>query len=123
MKRRWFMVVLLALALVVQPVRCDEVSEFVIYLPMVERAMSNWKVVVPEATTNKALNPSAGTTGNFAAAGGATVSRVTTYGRYGLYSYRVQSAGDNQGMTLTLSVLANAIHYVTLRVRGTLPAA
>ena len=82
----------------------------------------SWKIIVPESTTNKCLNPSAEESGNFAAVG-ATVTRVTTYGKYGLRSYRVQSAADNQGMSLTLAALANATHYVTLRVRGTLPAA
>lgn len=84
--------------------------------------MSDWKIVVPETTQNRVLNPSGETTLNFAAVGG-TVTRVTTYAKYGLYSYRVQTAADNQGMTLTLAALANAIHYVTLVVRGTLPAA
>ncbi len=84
--------------------------------------MSNWKIVVPESTTNKVLNPSAEETGNFSAVG-ATVTRVTTYSKYGLRSYRVQSAADDQGVSLALAALANAVHYVTLRVRGTLPAA
>lgn len=83
--------------------------------------MSNWKIVVPEATTNKALNPSGEIAGNFGAVGG-TVTRVTTYAKYGLYSYRVQTSADNQGATFTLSALANATHYVTMLVRGTLPA-
>lgn len=93
------------------------------YNPCGDWAMSDWKVIAPEVTTNMVLNPSAETTGNFAAAGGATVTRVTTYQRYGLYSYRVQTAANNEGMTLTLSALSNAVHYVTLRVRGTLPTA
>jgi len=83
--------------------------------------MSDWKVIVPEATTNCVLNPSAEATGNYAAVGGA-VTRVTTYSAFGLRSYRVQTAADNQGATFTLSALANAIHYVTMWVRGTLPA-
>lgn len=82
---------------------------------------NKWRLVVPEATTNYVLNPSAETTGNFAAAGGSTVTRVTTYQKYGLYSYRIQTAGDNEGAEFTLSSLSNNIHYVTLRVRGTLP--
>jgi hypothetical protein len=84
--------------------------------------VGNWKIIRPEATTNEVLNPSAETTGNFAAAGSATVTRVTTYSRYGSYSYQVQTAANNEGITLTLDTLANAIHYVTVRVRGTLPA-
>ena len=47
--------------------------------------MSDWLVVVPEVTINYCLNPSAETTGNFAAVGGgaASVTRVTTYQLYG----------------------------------------
>jgi hypothetical protein len=87
----------------------------------VEANMSDWKVIVPVATTNMVLNPSAETTGNFAATAGATVTRVTTYQHYGLDSYRVETNANNEGIELTLSALTNAIHYVTVRVRGTLP--
>lgn len=83
--------------------------------------MSNFKIVVGEQTQNMALNPSAETTGNFAAEAGTTVTRSTTYQKYGLYSYRVETNADNEGIEITLSALTNAIHYVTLLVRGTLP--
>lgn len=83
--------------------------------------MSDWKIIIPEATTNMVLNPSAETTGNFFAVSGATMTRSSTFNRYGLYSYRIQTAANNEGGRLTLSALANAIHYATLRVRGTLP--
>ena len=101
-----------------------------IYLPIITcdpcdwgPTMSDWKYIKPEATTNYVKNPSAETTGNFAAEGGTTVTRSTTYSHYGLYSYRVQCNNNNEGAEITLSALSNAIHYVTLRVRGTLPAA
>jgi hypothetical protein len=100
-----------------------------IYLPIVlsngcqsDPIMSDWKIIIPEATSNMALNPSAETTGNYAAGGGATITLSTTYQHYGLYSYRVVTNGDNKGLQLTLAALTNAIHYVTMRVRGTLPA-
>ncbi|MHC4867931.1 MAG: phage tail family protein, partial [Planctomycetota bacterium] len=83
--------------------------------------MSDWSIVVPVATTNKVLNPSAETTGNYAAVG-ATVTRSTAFQKWGVYSYHVVSAADDDGMSVTLSTLANAIHYVTMFVRGTLPA-
>jgi hypothetical protein len=83
--------------------------------------MSDWKLVVPEATTNYCLNPSAETTGNFAAAGGAGAARSTTYQHYGLYSYHVTTNANNDGIELTLSTLSNAIHYVTMRVAGNRP--
>lgn len=84
--------------------------------------MSDWKIVVPESTLNRCLNPSAETTGNFAALAGTTVTRVTSFQNYGLNSYRVETNADNEGETFDLSALANAIHYVTVRVTGTLPA-
>jgi hypothetical protein len=87
----------------------------------VEANMSDWKVITPQATTNMVLNPSGETTGNFAAEAGTTVTRVTTYQHYGLYSYRVETNANNEGVEFTLSTLTNAIHYVTVRVRGTLP--
>jgi hypothetical protein len=86
--------------------------------------MSDYKVIVPEATTNLVLNPSAELAGNFVAApAGGTVTRVTTYAKYNVYSFRVQTAADNEGIRLSIPVLANAIHYLTLVVRGTLPPA
>jgi hypothetical protein len=83
----------------------------------------NWSVIDPETTTNYVLNPAARTTGNFAAEGAGVVSRPVTYQWVGPYGYRVQSAGDNEGIQFTLSALSNAIHYVTMRVLGTLPSA
>lgn len=98
------------------------------YLPLILKTgcdipMSNFKIVIPSDITNKVLNPSAETTGNFAAEAGTTVTRSTTYQHYGLYSYRVETNANNEGIEITLSALTNAIHYVTVRVRGTLPAA
>lgn len=84
--------------------------------------MSDFKVVVPVQTTNKCLNPSAETTGNFAATSGTTVTRETSTQHYGLYSYRIQSNLDDEGITLDLEALANTDHWVTMRVKGTLPA-
>ncbi len=84
--------------------------------------MSDWRIVVPDLATNKVLNPSAEIAGNFAAAGGAAVVQSTTYQKYGLRSYSVITAANNDGMTLTLETLLNLPHYVTVLVRGTLPA-
>lgn len=84
--------------------------------------MSDWKIIVPESTINYVMNPSGETTGNFSAEAGTTVTRSTTYQHYGLYSYRVETNANNEGIQFTLSALTNAIHYVTVRVRGTLPA-
>ena len=85
--------------------------------------MGNWQIIQPEAATNAALNPVAGTTGNFATLGGATATRSSTYAMFGLYSYRVQTSGDDEGISLTLAALDNADQYVTVRERGTLPSA
>ncbi len=51
------------------------------------------------------------------------LTRSTTYSKWGLYSWRMQTAADNEGAMYALATLTNAAHYVTMRVRGTLPAA
>ena len=85
--------------------------------------MSDWKIIVPVATTNMVLNSSAEIGGNFAAVGGAVVSRQSSVQWIGNFAYKVEPAGNNQGVDFTLSALSNAIHYVTMRIFGTLPAA
>jgi hypothetical protein len=83
-----------------------------------------WKIVVPQATTNRCLNPQAGTTGNFAAVGGggAAIARVTTSAKFGLYSYSVTTTGDNEGCSFTLGALPSGA-TVTMYAKGTLPPA
>jgi phage-related protein len=78
--------------------------------------MSNWKVIVPEVATNKVMNPVQGATGNYTAEGGGTVTQVSTYSYLGYKCLRLVGAADNQGVSFTLSALANAIHYMTLRI-------
>lgn len=104
-----------------------------IYLPIVFKdkcmttqispivADNKWRLVVPVASTNYVLNPSAETTGNFADIGGATTSRSTTYQKFGLYSYFADVAAANDGTRLTLTALTNTEHYVTVRVRKPIP--
>ncbi len=70
-------------------------------------------VQLAEATTNKVLNPSAETTGNFSAGGGATVARTTDWFFIGANSFYMATAGDGQSINLTTAALANAIHYLT----------
>jgi uncharacterized protein YjbI with pentapeptide repeats len=78
---------------------------------------------IAEATTNKVLNPSAETTGNFVARQSATVTRDTATYYYGATSYKVvTTALAFDGIDLTLSALANAIHYVSFWVNGTIPS-
>jgi len=108
--------------------------EVVVYMPLVlngwqlnvggeDLAMSsNFKVIEPEETVNYILNPSAEAAGNFSAIGGATVTRVTTYQKHNLYSYRVQTSADNTGASFVSGALPNAVAYATVKVRGTLPA-
>src|SRR3990170_1322414 len=86
-----------------------------------EEIKNSWQIVKPQETTNLVLNPSAETTGNFAAIGSATITQSTTYQKYGLYSYRVQTTTTNTGLSLTLSTLANSPHWMTARIRGPLP--
>jgi hypothetical protein len=78
--------------------------------------MSDWKLIVPEATRNMVLNPSAEIAGNFAAIGGpVSATRVQVNAKYGSWAYYLDANGDNQGIRITLSALSNNIHYVTLR--------
>jgi len=96
-----------------------------VYLPIIMRLKEDikntWQIVKPIATTNYVLNPSAELTGNFAAVGSATITRVTTYQKYGLLSYRVQTGATNTGLSLTTGTLTNATHWMTARIRGNLP--
>ena len=74
---------------------------------------------VAEAQTNQVKNPIAATTGNFAAAGGATVTRSGTYSYHGRYSYRVVTTADGDGVDLTIAALADSPHYVTVWIEYT----
>lgn len=80
-----------------------------------------WQVVAPEATTNLCLNPSAEGSGNYAALGvGLTAGPGTASAYRGTLVYAVNTTAlTNDGIALTLSALANAAHYVTLRLAAT----
>ena len=74
-------------------------------------------VQIAGATTNFALNPVAGTSGNISALGSATVTTASTT-KYWIHSTSlklVTTAAANDGVQYTLSALANAAHYVTIR--------
>lgn len=100
-----------------------------IYLPVISQAcgaeadMSDFKVVVPEANdqafTNYVLNPSAEIAGSYTALGGATITRSTSFQHYGLYSYRLQAAANDMGISLLLEGLPFVNHYITIRVHTT----
>ena len=79
-----------------------------------------WKIVIPQEATNQCLNPSAGTTGNFAAIVG-SAARSSLAQKFGLYSYLVSTSGDNEGISFTLDTLTTGV-TVSMYVRGTLPA-
>lgn len=103
--------------------------DYQIYLPIIiqnvpveqEYHVSNWKIIVPETTVNKVLNPSAEIAGNITALGGGTLTPMVVP-LYGHYGGRLQTAADNDGIAFTLSALANAVHYVTVRANGTFGA-
>lgn len=82
--------------------------------------MGNYYIVVPESTTNKVHNPAAGGKA-VGYSGTATITRVNTYSYAGGWAYSIQFAGMKD-FDLTLSTLANAIHYVTFRTAGTIHA-
>jgi hypothetical protein len=78
--------------------------------------MSDWKLILPEATRNMVLNPSAEIAGNFAALGGpVSATRIQVNAKYGSWAYYLSTNGNDQGIRLTLSQLSNDVHYVTLR--------
>jgi hypothetical protein len=75
MKRALILVVLLVFLLPSSGRAQDCGEEYCIYLPIVfaynpcqEVGVSDWKIIIPENTTNQVLNPSAETTANFAIA-------------------------------------------------------
>lgn len=76
------------------------------------------RLVFPRAAYNYVKNPSAETTSNYSAVSGATVSRVTTYQKYGLYSYEVTATTSGRGIQLDLETLAASTHYLTARIRA-----
>ena len=81
--------------------------------------MSAWKIVVPHAASNYVLNPSAETTGNYAAYLGATVTRSTTYSARGEYSYKIVPGGAFGGIELDVSEdLTGVSVYVQVYARG-----
>ncbi len=86
----------------------------------------NKGVQIAEATTNLVLNPSAETTSNFTGRGSVSISRSTSDSFFGSTSYRMAQVATQDGIDLTLSACANAIHYVSVWVArdmlGTLQA-
>jgi hypothetical protein len=86
----------------------------------------SWKVILPEEATNMVLNPVAMGTGNYFQRAGTTVTQSTTYSYLGYKSYRVETNADAEGIEITLATLPAgglaAIHYASMRIRGTLPA-
>lgn len=110
--------ILLLCLIFVLPIQAQENT--VIYLPLLLKGSTvdnNWRIITKLSAQNQILNPSAEIAGNYAATGAAVVSRVTTYQKYGLYSYEVASAGGD-GVSLTTATLAAADHTFSIRVRG-----
>lgn len=97
-----------------------------IYLPLIVKSQeynmeNGWSFIQPVESTNYVLNPSAEAASNYTSLAGSTITRSSTYQKYGRYSYRVQTGANGQGLSLTLSTLTNSVHYVTARIRGRLP--
>ena len=84
--------------------------------------MGDWRVILNEAATNKVLNPVAQSSSNYAAVSSA-ITLSTTYSYLGYKSFHVVCDANNDGITFTLSALANEIHYITVRMRGTIDPA
>lgn len=97
-----------------------------LYLPLIVKSQeynmeNGWSFIQPVESTNYVLNPSAEAASNYSSLAGSTITRSSTYQKYGRYSYRVQTGANGQGLSLTLSTLTNSVHYVTARIRGRLP--
>lgn len=97
-----------------------------LYLPLIVKSQeynmeNGWSFIQPVESTNYVLNPSAEAASNYSSLAGSTITRSSTYQKYGRYSYRVQTGSNGQGLSLTLSTLTNSVHYVTARIRGRLP--
>lgn len=75
-------------------------------------------IISPVQDQNYVLNPSAETTGNFSNQAGGVVTRVTTFQKYGLYSYQVATTAAADGGNFTLLALPNSANYVTFRVKS-----
>ena len=84
--------------------------------------MGVWKLIIPETSTNMVLNPVAMGTGNYTQRAGTTVTIISTSSYLGYKCYRVETNADTEGIQFTLITPAAATHYVSMRVRGTLPA-
>lgn len=83
--------------------------------------MSAWKIWVPTAATNIVFNPSAEQNNtNIASFGGSSITYDTTQARYGDYSLKIVPGGTNRGASWTTQAAANAIHYATFYVAGTI---
>jgi hypothetical protein len=74
-------------------------------------------IVSPYGNQNYVLNPSGETTGNHSNQGSGTVTRVTTFQKYGLYAYQVAITASAGGGNFTLLSLSNASNYVSFRVK------
>ena len=81
--------------------------------------MGYWKILIPETSTNMVLNPVALGTGNTTDVATGAVTIITTYSYFGYKCFQLRNLADNDGAYWTLGALANAIHYVTLRVHNT----
>jgi len=120
--------ILVLFLLLNQATEAQEPITKTIYLPIITKVcmplclpiQNSWRIIKPVGTTNMILNPSGEITGNFSAQGAATVTRSTTYQKYGLYSYNVITTGNGQGISLTLSALTNSVHWFTARIRKTI---
>jgi hypothetical protein len=123
--RRFILAILFCLSIVL-PVRAQEPVHH-LYLPLVEATdmpiacTRPWRLIRPEASTNYVRNPSAEEAGNNGAVGGGIIARTTAAAHYGLRSYRVTTAANGDGLTLTTTTLAATAHYVTFRIYGILP--
>jgi len=74
-------------------------------------------IVSPASDKNYVLNPSGEIAANFSNQGAGVVTRVTTFQKYGLYSYQVVTTGASDGGNFTMLALLSNPNYITFRVK------
>lgn len=112
--------VLALLLFVVMPARAQGT---ILFFPLILKGSdmailkSTIGITSPLGVQNYVLNPSGEIAANFSNQSGGTVTRVTTFQKYGLYSYQVATTGAGHGGNFTMLALSNNPNYITFRVK------
>ena len=75
-----------------------------------------WYIIEPKSAANRVLNPSFEETGNYAATGSASISRVNTHQLFRQYALDVSIVAPNDGIVMTTDVHTNVPFNVYVHV-------